>query len=396
MKIAVIGLGYIGLANAVLLAPYNDVEAADIDKARRDLISSGISPIKDAIIERALVDGGLHLSLSSDAAAACSQADYIIIAVPTDPVSEGGGLDTTIVRREVEAAIAVNPDATIVIRSTLPVGFTEKLSSENPDSVILFVPEFSREGKSLYDCLYPSRIIVGMAGTSEKAAARASQIVRLMLSACRKPDTPVLYMGASEAEAVKLFANTYLAMRISFFNELDSFAQTAGLDAKDIIDGLSLDERIGGHYNNPSFGFGGNCLPKDARQLILDFPDASGTLIRAVSASNAARKKFSSDRIRALLPVGGTLGIYRLTMKTDSDNFRHSAILGVMAELKKYGVPMLIYEPTFGAAEFDCIPVTAQLELFKASCALIAANRCNEDLSDVRVKVYTRDLYERD
>lgn len=396
MKITVIGLGYIGLANAVLLAPYNDVCAADIDKARLDMIAAGVSPIRDEEIENALARGGLRLRLSSHAPSVCAQADFIIIAVPTDPVSEGGGLDTSVVRSEAEAAIAANPRAAVVIRSTLPVGFTAQLAAEHPDSVILFAPEFSREGKSLYDSLHPSRIIVGTADASEKAAAKAREYAHLMLSACRRPDTPVLYMGASEAEAVKLFANTYLAMRIGFFNELDSFAQTAGLDAKNIIDGLSHDERIGGHYNNPSFGFGGNCLPKDARQLILDFPDASGTLIRAVSASNARRREFSAERIRALLPPGATLGIYRLTMKTGSDNFRHSAVLGVMEELKKSGVPMLIYEPALDAQEFDGIPVTSELEHFKTSCALIAANRCGAELSDVRGKVYTRDLYERD
>lgn len=396
MKIAVIGLGYIGLANAVLLARDNDVAAADIDMVRLDMISSGISPINDAEIQKALAKGGLRLKLFHNVGDACLGVNYIIIAVPTDPVLDGGGLDTSIVRGVTAAAIAQNPSAVVVIRSTLPVGFTEELSAEHQDSVILFSPEFSREGKSLYDCLYPSRIIVGTVGTSEKARAKAVEFAHLLLSSCHKPEAPVLYMGASEAETVKLFANTYLAMRIGFFNELDSFAESAGINARDIIDGLSHDARIGGHYNNPSFGFGGNCLPKDVHQLILDLPGASGTLIRAVSASNARRKELSVQHILSILPRGAVLGIYRLTMKTDSDNFRNSAIIGLMEALKGLGVPMLIYEPTFSGCEFDGVPVTEDLEHFKFSCGLIAANRYDGELSSVQDKVYTRDLYSRD
>lgn len=396
MKIAVIGLGYIGLANALLLARQNSVSAADIDRSRVELVAGGRSPIKDSEIEAALKEGGLDLTVGTDASSACLGAEYVIIAVPTDPATDGGGLDTSVVRREAEAAIAAAPEAAIVIRSTLPVGFTEELASRHPGSAVLFAPEFSREGKSLYDCLHPSRVIVGAAGKSEKAAAKAREFGALLLNASLRPDAPVLYMGASEAEAAKLFANTYLAMRIGFFNELDTFAQCAGLNAREIIDGLSYDERIGGHYNNPSFGFGGNCLPKDARQLILDFPDASGELIRAVSASNTRRGDFSARRILDLLPPGGTLGIYRLTMKTGSDNFRHSAVLRVIEQLQACGAPMLIYEPEFSGSEFEGIPVTAELERFKSSCALIAANRYDSGLEDVKDKVYTRDLFSRD
>lgn len=395
MKIAVIGLGYIGLANAILLSERSDVAAVDISPERREKIAGGISPIKDPEIESALKKGLPRLTVTAHADEACKDADFIVVAVPTDSAGDGCGFDTSVVEAVAGAAVKANPHAAVVLRSTLPIGYTDGFVARHPGAKVIFVPEFSREGHSLYDCIYPSRLVVGVPAAAPELTEKAREFAGLLMEGVRAEGVPIMFTGAAEAEAVKLFANTYLAMRIGFFNELDSFAEAKGLNTRQIIDGLSKDPRIGGHYNNPSFGYGGNCLPKDSNQLLSDYAGVPNSLIRAVSESNALRKGFAAERI-IKLSGGKTVGIYRLAMKKGSDNFRRSAVHDIISALSAAGVPVVIYEPECSGREFDGVPVIAALEKFKACSALIVANRWDEQLADVSGKVYTRDIFSRD
>lgn len=398
-KITVIGLGYVGLANAVMLAESCAVTAVDIDEARLACIARRVSPIGDADIQRRLSTRELHLAVSADAAASCADADYIIVSVPTDSASAGiAGFDTSAVESVVDTAFRAAPTATIVLRSTIPAGFTDRLLRAHPGIRLLYVPEFSREGKALYDNLHPARVVVGIPAGRDELEEAARAFAGALLRHAEEKDVPVLYMGAEEAEAVKLFANTYLAMRISFFNELDTYAQVNGLSTGDIIDGMCYDERIGDYYSNPSFGYGGNCLPKDAKQLLLNFSAVPNTLIRSVVESNRIRKRFTAERILAEAARFGSrpVGVYRLTMKKDADNFRQSAVCDIITALREKGVDVLVYEPAAEGGSYLGAEVTADLAAFKARSGLIVANRFDQELSDVEPRVYTRDLYRRD
>lgn len=395
MKISVTGLGYIGLANAILLAKSNDVTAVDINEDRLNLISRGLSPISDPEIEAALKSGEVKMKLSSDPESAYRDSELIIVCVPTDSAQNSAGFDTSIVESVIEKAHGANPEAAIAVRSTLPIGFTVGMCKRIPGLRLMFVPEFSREGRSLYDCLHPSRIVVGVDGDDEILNDSAKKVARLFLDAALIPDVPLLFTGASEAEAVKLFANTYLAMRIGFFNELDTFAEMKGLNTRQIIDGMGYDVRIGSHYNNPSFGFGGNCLPKDASQLLKNYTGIPNSLIASVSDSNLRRKAFIANRILTKAH-GKTIGIYRLTMKKESDNFRRSSIFYVIDALRAEGEYVMIYEPTLEDDFYNGITVIHDLKEFKDSVDIIIANRWSDELNDVAGKVYTRDLYKRD
>ena len=401
MKIAVIGLGYVGLANAVMLAESCAVTAVDIDEARLESIARGVSPIGDPEIQDYLSNRGLCLSVSSDTALACAGADYIIVAVPTDSASAGiAGFDTSAVESVVSIAFAAAPDAVIVLRSIIPAGFTDRLLAAHAGIKLLYVPEFSREGKALYDNLYPTRIVIGVPAGRGDLQESARDIAVLLLRGAVKKDAPVLYMGAAEAECVKLFANTYLALRISFFNELDTYAQVNGLDTGDIIDGMCYDTRIGDYYNNPSFGYGGNCLPKDAKQLLLNFSAVPNTLIRSVVESNRVRKRFIAERILAEARARGgescAVGVYRLAMKKGADNFRQSAVCDIISSLEEKGVRVLVYEPAAEGDAYMGAEIVRDLADFKARSCLIVANRFDRDIADVMDRVYTRDLYSRD
>ena len=394
IKIAVVGMGYVGLSNAVLLARKNTVCVLDVLPEKVKLINSGQSPVADQELESCLSGKKLMLSATTDARTAYQDADFVIIATPTDYDMEQNYFDTSSVEDTIEAALRIQPDACIVIKSTLPLGFTKKIRSLHRNGSILFSPEFLMEGRALYDNLYPSRIILGLDMGDPAQMEKARAFAGLLKDASLKAEVPVLYMDSTEAEAVKLFSNTYLAMRVAFFNELDTYAEAYGLDTESIINGVCLDPRIGNHYNNPSFGYGGYCLPKDTQQLLANYGDIPNSIMTAIVRANQTRKDFIVGQILKKSPE--VAGIYRLTMKADSDNFRHSSILGIMRRLEKRGVRMVIYEPAVKADTFLGIRIVRDLEEFKQISDVIVANRYDRQLEDVKEKIYTRDLFQCD
>lgn len=406
MSIAVVGLGYVGLSLAVLLSQHNRVFALDIDPIKVDKIKDYVSPVADREIEEYLSHHELNLIPTVDREKALCSAEMIVIATPTNYDVEKNYFDTSHVEEVVREVSQINPDATIVIKSTVPVGFTKELSRSYPNCKILFSPEFLREGHALYDNLYPSRIIVGVPSESvfaKQLEEKAGQFVGLLQQGAKKTDIPTLIMRATEAEAVKLFANTFLALRVAYFNELDTYAEMRGLDTRQIINGVCLDPRIGAHYNNPSFGYGGYCLPKDTKQLLANYKNVPQNLIEAIVEANRTRKDYIAERIvdevMRLVYQGvqkPIVGIYRLTMKTGSDNFRASSIQGIMKRIKGKGIPVVVFEPTLDEDEFYGSAVIKDLEKFKNESDLIIANRWTAELSNVEDKLFTRDLFQCD